>query len=417
MNYYFLEALKASLQSEKVEWNKENRSEIQLADLQALFQLAEKHKVLPMICEAVCDTPAVGGMEPEILAALKKRAVQQVILQSMKTNEFLALNRYLRKEGLHPLVVKGIVCREQYPNADYRQSGDEDILISENEFEQCHRAMLSYGMLPVNQEGDASVAHEISYRKPGTPLYIEMHKFLFSPESQAYGDWNRFFEQVHECPEVLYVQDTAVLTLNYTDHLLYLICHAFKHCIHSGFGIRQVCDIVLFANTYGSRIDWQRVLAGCREIRAEKFAAALFLIGEKYLVFDRAFASYPEEWARIAVDETLLLEDLLAGGIYGDSDMSRKHSSGMTLHAVTAQKKGGRVGGSILRTLFPPAKYLENRYPCLKKHPCLLPFVWIDRVLKYGKETRGNEQNRAAESIKVGNRRISLLKSYDIIEK
>lgn len=35
--------------------------------------------------------------------------------------------------------------------------------------------------------------------------------------------------------------------MNASDHLFYLICHALKHFYHSGFGIRQVCDILLFA--------------------------------------------------------------------------------------------------------------------------------------------------------------------------
>ena len=84
----------------------------------------------------------------------------------------------------------------------------------------------------------------------------------------------------------------------------YLICHAFKHFLHSGFGIRQVCDIILFANAYGDAIDWERVLKQCREIQADLFAAALFGIGEKYLTFDPERAHYTESWREIQVDET-----------------------------------------------------------------------------------------------------------------
>lgn len=69
-----------------------------------------------------------------------------------------------------------------------------------------------------------------------------------------------------------------------------MICHAFKHFLHSGFGIRQVCDIVLFANAYG------------REI------------GQKYLTFDPSLAGYPQEWQEIQVDEQLMLDDLLDAG-------------------------------------------------------------------------------------------------------
>ena len=421
MNTYFLEALKASLKNEKVDWNDEHRCEMQLTDWQDMFRLADTHKVMPLIYEAVYSCPAAKKLNPEFLAPFKKRTVHEVMRQTIKTNEFLALNQHLREAGIRPLVVKGLICRSLYPRPDYRQSGDEDILVPEEQFEKCHEVLLSYGMQPVDARQDISSAHEISYRKCGSLLYIELHKTLFPPEAEAYGEWNHYFKQVHKRPLELSVQDETILTMNHTDHMFYLICHAFKHFLHSGFGIRQVCDINMYANTYGNHIDWQKVLVQCREIRAEKFTAALFRIGENYLGFPQALVCMreecrPEEWGDIHVDEVPLLLDLLSGGIYGSADMSRKHSSNITLGAVVSRKKGNKFDTSLIRTVFPAAKKLESRYPCLKKRPYLLPIMWIDRMVKYGKETKKTAGNDAAESIKIGNRRIELMKNYGIID-
>lgn len=205
--------------------------------------------------------------------------------------------------------------------------------------------------------------------------------------------------------------------MEYTDHLFYLIGHAFKHFLHSGFGIRQVSDIILFANTYGAQIDWDRMLGHCREIHADLFAAALFQIGQKYLTFDPEKACYPESWRRIQVDESAMLNDLLDSGIYGGSNMSRKHSSNVTLNAVSAQKQGKKSGNHVLKTVFPSAKALESRFPYLKKHPYLLPAAWTSRLFQYWKETRAVSSDDAAESVRIGNRRIELMKQYGIIEK
>ena len=57
-----------------------------------------------------------------MFAFFKRRIVQQVMIQTMKTSEFLQLYRFLAEAGIRPLVVKGIVCRELYPNPDYRAS-------------------------------------------------------------------------------------------------------------------------------------------------------------------------------------------------------------------------------------------------------------------------------------------------------
>ena len=53
-----------------------------------------------------------------------------------------------------------------------------------------------------------------------------------------------------------------------TDHLLYLILHALKHFLYSGFGIRQVCDIALFSERYRDEIDWSRVKTELQSVSA-----------------------------------------------------------------------------------------------------------------------------------------------------
>ena len=346
----------------------------------------------------------------------KRQVMQQVMMQTMRTNEFLELNKNLHAAGVRPLVVKGIICRNLYPQPDYRQSGDEDVLIPVDQFGICHKVMMDFGMQTTESENELSAAYEVPYRKIGSPLYIELHKHLFPPESDAYGDMNHFFEGVFERAIVEDIQGVPVYTMGYTDHLFYLICHAFKHFLHSGFGIRQVCDIIMYANKYGSQIDWMLILKNCKEINADKFAAALFQIGSKYLIFDPDKAEYPSAWRKIKVDEVPMLEDLLSGGLYGDSNMSRKHSSNITLDAVAAQKQGRKAKGIMLSSVFPSVSKLESRYPYLKKHPYLLPVAWCDRLWKYSKETKRTQNNNAAEALKIGNERVNLMREYDIIK-
>ncbi|MDD6619370.1 MAG: nucleotidyltransferase family protein [Clostridiales bacterium] len=408
----FLPALKAALKNEKVSWSEELESQ----DWVELFRIATTHQVLPLIYEAVYDCPAARNMEPQVFMSAKQQTIRSVMLQTMKTNEFLGLFQHLQKAGVQALVVKGIVCRNLYPNPDYRMSGDEDVLIPEEEFELCHQAMLDYGMHPADPTQDIQSEHEVPYGKLGSPIYIELHKCLFPPESTAYGDLNRFFKNVHDRAIKLSIDGKQVVTMGYTDHLFYLICHAFKHFLHSGFGIRQVCDIVLFANAYGKEIDWIRILQQCREIHADLFTAALFQIGQKYLTFDPSRAGYPQEWQEIQVDEQLMLDDLLEAGIYGDGTMSRKHSSNITLNAVSSEKQGKKSSHFVIKTLFPTVQNMEGRYPYLKKHPYLLPIAWINRIWKYRKETQTVLNNDAAESIQIGNQRLKMMKTYGIIK-
>ena len=410
-NKLFLSALKAALSNKKAELP----DDVTAAQWQELFRMAGIHNVLPLFYEAVYTAPSLQT-EQALLAPVKSQIRMLLALQTQRTTEFLELNRRLQAAGVRPLVVKGIICRELYPQPDHRPSSDEDVLIPADRFALCHQVLSDYGMQSEKTPDAAVEDYEVSYRKPGSPVFIELHKQLFPPASDAYGELNRFFEGVFDRAVAEQIQGDTVYTLSPTDHLLYLLCHAFKHFLHSGFGIRQVCDIVLYANRYGKRVDWQRILENCQAVRADKFAAALFRIGEKYLVFDLDQAAWPEAWRQLQVDEQPMLEDLLSGGLYGTAKTSRKHSSNITLDAVIAQKKGRKTKNAVLLSAFPPVAKLQSQYPYLKRHRYLLPIAWSSRFWEYIKETRRSRDSNAADSLKIGSERVALMKVYGILE-
>ena len=404
----FLHIVNAALKQEPAAPGREIPPE----EWEQLFRMARIHQILPLFYQAVYTLPSLAAAG-SLSTGIKQQVRHQVIRQTLKTGEFLELNQQLQKSGVRPLVVKGILCRNLYANPDHRPSGDEDLLIPEAQFAACHRVLTQFGM---HAEGAPLDSYEIPYRKDGSPLYIELHKSLFPPESDAYGDLNRFFADAFDRAVAVEIQGNTVYSLDPTDHLFYLICHAFKHFLHSGFGIRQVCDIILFSNRYGPRVDWTQLLENCKAIRAEKFAAALFRIGSNYLVFDPDRAAYPARWREIPVDEMPMLEDLLRSGLYGDATMSRKHSSSITLEAVAAQKQSTRSKNALLLSAFPPAEKLTGRYPYLKKHPYLVPIAWGSRLWDYAAETRRDRASSATEALKIGNDRIELMKLYEILK-
>lgn len=405
----FLEAMAAALQNKQVNWS----ADVSPEQMAQVLSLAERHHVLPLIFEAIYARPAATNMDGVLFMQCKRSTVQSVSLQAIKTEEFLALNRHLRANGVIPVVVKGLICRNLYPNPDCRTSGDEDVLCGEHQFRVCHKALIDFGMEPC---GSTLESYEVPYRKEDSALYIELHKSLFPQESDIFSDCNRFFDDCFDRLIEIDIQGDPVATLNHTDHMLYLILHAFKHFLHAGFGIRQVCDMVLYANQFGERIDWDQVQVRCRGLRADSFAASLFAIGEKHLGFLPEKACYPHSWRVLAVDEQALLEDLLYGGIYGSADRSRLHSSNLTLNAVSADKKGRSSRGNLLKTVFPSAKYLEGRFHYLRRAPFLLPVAWVSRLLGYAKETISEPDSAAAEIIRTGSKRIELLRQYHIID-
>lgn len=365
-------------------------------DWAALLALAQQQKLLPLIFSA-----AQGMQEaPSLFAEARQLVISQVLTQTRRSAEFAALYRGLRAAGLHPLVVKGQLCSRLYPLQDHRISGDDDLLVSEAEFLPCHAALLAAGLQADHPEDELAGADEVTYTKPGSPLRIELHRRLFDPRD----DLEHFFVDIPP------VEIDGFLTLPPHEHLLYLILHAYKHFTGSGIGLRQFCDIALWAQACHQEIDWPLLYRQCAAVRAAVFASAVFAIGQDRLGID---FSLPAPWGS-APDPEPLLRDALCGGIYGSNDLTRLHSSTLTRDALRAD----RVGRSAtpLAALFPGRPYMQRQYPYVKRTPLLLPVAWAHRLVRYLHEQRTTPDNSPAASLQLGKERIELLRRYDVID-
>ena len=391
----FLHIAKAALfggdlPSDKVDWP-------------AIFTLANQQTLLPILFEAVRKTPAVDE-NAVLLAVTKQQVIAQVLHQTVRSAEFADLYQKLRAAGLHPVVVKGQLCSRLYPLKDHRISADDDLYISDAEFMACHEQLLANGLRTGAPADELASADEVPYTKNGSPLYIELHRHLFDSAEDAHDELNRFFADLNP------VEIDGLLAMPPHEHLLYLILHAYKHFVRSGIGARQFCDIVRWARAYHAEIDWQHLHEQCESVHAATFAAAAFHIAGDYLGIEFGL---PAPWGD-AVDVEPLLHDSLCGGVYGSNDLTRLHSSTVTLNAVKASRTGEK--SSVLRTVFPKREYLERRYPYLKKRPYLLPVAWVQRLAHYASEKRSGADSSASGSIKLAKERIELMKRYGIMD-
>ncbi len=413
----FLSLLRDTLKGESVQ-----DPELSPEEWEQLFRLCKWQKLLPLILNASTSLPsfrsACGnhGTEKRLdTAALQEECFREINRQVYQENDLLDLLLSLREEGLTPLVVKGVTIRQLYPVSYLRPSVDEDLLIPPREARTYHNALIRRGILPDQPDIDPDTVSECSYHKPQSPTYLEVHQALFEPSSSVYGSFNQLFNGCFLRSVEVKVQDVSVHTLCPTDHLLFLILHAYKHFVHSGFGLRIAADICLFTQQYEKQIELDSIYADCRDLRCHRFASAIYQIGEKYLGI-----SAPEPFASVSCDILPLLSDMLNAGLHGQ-DIDRLHSANITLGTIASDRKNNgkkKASGGIRGSLFPSAESLQGRYPYLQKNAWLLPVAWTQRIGAYLLNKNGNQPvSHPAASIRIGKERVALLRQYGIIGK
>lgn len=375
-------------------------------DWQELYNLSVNHMIAPVLYESAYRCENFNNADEELKQKWRKQTIATCMFQLRNNAELAKIYSALEQNNVHPLLVKGLVCRSLYKNPDIRISSDEDMLVRETEWDVCEKTLSDLGLVSDENEGQV-----VTWSKPGTQVHLEVHRTLFPENSAAYGHLNEAFKDVFNNAVNDKFCGINVYTLSPTEHFLYLLCHSIKHFLGSGFGIRQLCDISLFSEKYSDEIDWDEIWAWTSKWGYEVLTLNLLDIGIKYLTLPKEKVKVNFKTKGLVDSEPLLL-DLFDSGIYGKSTQSRLHSSRITLNAV----EGHSQNKSVLKTLFPPKEALIKDYPELEKSSSKLPLVWAKRITKYAKESRNSNDNSAIESVKLGNRRVELFKKYRVLK-
>ena len=390
--------------------NKTNKAFTEPVNWSTVLSCARFHKVLPIVLEEAQKHKDCTTL-PNYNEYLSQ-ATLSTVEQAQKTAYFLELYKSFTDNGIHPIVLKGIVCRLLYGElCDHRPSGDEDVLINPEDYEKIHQILTDCGFeanfsnITTNQ---AKVFREALYTSPRSPLRIELHFNAIGHENDLLTRMNAWFDTDTLTYREISVDGINIKTLDHTEHFLYLICHALKHFTFCGLGIRQIIDILLYAKAHGKDLDKVLITARLKEIGALDICSDFFHLGNEYLGFDFSLETLP-----ICLD--LLIEDLAESGIYGNESSVRRISSQILTSAIN--NKGSRQGKLrlLMNTAFVDRRRLINNCPELEEKPHLILKENFKRFYKYMRLKKESKTSLAKSGIELSKKRMALFKKYKLL--
>lgn len=366
-------------------------------DYSKLYELSNQHQISALIFNQIYS---FDDFPVEIKQIWKRDAIKINAFQTRKTMKILHVCKQFSKQNLKALIVKGLICRSLYPQPDNRQSNDEDLYIQKEDFEIVKDILLKNNFTIVSKSDDVT-----TFIDPVSGLSIELHTALFSLESKAYGNYQRYFDRAFDECIVHRIEGVEVYSLEYTQHLLFLILHFVKHFFHGGVGIRQVVDIVMYSEAYGDRVNWDKLYGILKDLNIYILIINLFALAHDYLEFDYTKIKVSDDINKSDYQD--LFDDIMDAGIFGQSSSERIHSATITLNTISDGKT------SVLKSIFPSLKEMQGKYKYLNKYPILLPIAYLSRIANYKKN---NSSKNSQKTIEVGKQRIGLLKKYKVIK-
>lgn len=377
----------------------------------SVVKLAKTHNVLPLIFEKASQREDfLKWKEYPRIATL---AMTMVAEQTQRTAAFLDIYRMLLHEDLHPIVMKGILCRQLYGEyCDHRPSGDEDLLVSVEDFEKVQQVLVENGYVPSYDNVTSTqmeALQEMNYSNDQMGLSIDLHLGMVGAHSGLRQKMNEGFQNAFHNSREENIEGISITTMEYTEHLHFLIIHAFKHFTSGGFGIRLAMDILLYIQKYGQQCDWVNLQNALKEVHADLFLTDLIEIGNHYLGFQLELPG------QVTSPDELLCE-MLDCGVFGWGTIKRRFAGQVTLAAVRGQDnmKPSELN-NFLCLVFPNKEYMKKAYPELREKTWLLPVYWVRRWMNPFKVPQKSRIRLAMESLRLGRKRNALLKKYDIL--
>lgn len=336
-------------------------------DLEKFIKRAREHSISGLLYSAI-DWHYEVNENKELINDWKLSTFYTGVGQLNHINQVEKIIKKFNEENVRVIVLKGLVVREFYKNPELRTMSDADILVHEEDLDKARNILTSLGYS--EKEGsDEHGAHLVFDHT--NYLSVEVHWTLINGDYFSSG--KEFEKDIWNNTMKIKLGDTEALSLGWEDLTLHLCIHMIVHMLYSGFGIRQLADLVILIEKKGKEINWDKFFEKSIECKADKFVIVIFNICKELFNMEIPFDidnKYKIE--KDFLDE--FINQIIESGVYGRSDLSQNFAN----YISKSEEKNLK---SFFRVLFPTVDGLVSKYDYAKKYRILLPVAWVHRLL------------------------------------
>lgn len=285
------------------------------------------------------------------------RSFFQAYCRAMQSSErqmraFRRLCSAFDEYGIDYMPLKGVNLKALYPKPELRPMGDADVLIRMDQYERIIPIMHSLGYV---EEGESD--HELPWRSE--ELYLELHKCLIPSYNRDY------YAYFGDGWQLAVQQSGSRYAMSAEDTFVYLFVHFAKHFRDGGIGCRHVVDLWLYRRK-NPDLNEEYIKTELSKLHLLEFYENTCLLLAAW--FDGGQMNDKTEF---------MSEFIFASGSWGSME-ARVVSSVLRSAEYSAAGFSGKLT-YLLQTAFPPLVMLRSKYTVLKKHPWMLPLVWVVR--------------------------------------
>lgn len=340
------------------------------SEWEELLLIADKHAVLPLLYEVMTAQEAI----PKTIlgqVTVKSRRILHVNYRMLFLTRHLVT--LLEKEAIGVCVLKGVGVAADYPFWELRKSGDIDLLVAdEKQYEKACTILKQAGLQELEE---AKVNHhkEFGWRDG---IVVELHSMLAEPfDNTAMNEYlSRIITEYGKTVPSNEMLGMTVPIAAPAYQAYQLMIHMLQHYLRAGFGLKLLCDWVVFWNQKIGNEDKSLFEKIITESRLRGFCDIISQVCIEYLGLPRGRAPFVENenaYTKEEIEE--FLNELLEAEEFGNSSRERM---------VTLR------GTSIHNYVQEFHHQMHLNYPKAGRHILLWPALWIMTLVTFLKNNR-----------------------------
>lgn len=338
-----------------------------------IIKEGKAHEISALIYSSIYGIKSLKGVSEEALDIWKKNTFFTGVGEISHYKQVGNLLKKFNEREINVIVLKGLVVRELYPKPELRTMGDADILVHEEDLENVKNLLyeLDYKLEECEDEHGAHLVFTHERHRS-----VEVHWTLVNDD--YFLGTKEFEKSIWDNSMNIKIGEAEVQSLCWEDLALHLCLHMAVHIVCGGFGLRQLCDLVLLVEKKGNHINWESFMDKVIDCGAEKFILAIFRCCEE--LFD---VKIPMEIIKMGTIENKLVEDLIENifnsGVFGKKDVIGTLGSDFAYSKNEKEKKRS-INKKYLELLFPNVENMSDKYNYAKGNKILTPVAWAHHL-------------------------------------
>jgi len=311
---YLLKLINGSLHST---FNETVTRDISSQTWEQILSMAEKHSVLPVLHNYLLKQKDI----PDKVLQTVKAVATKTVLQQYR---LLFLSKYIvelfKKHDVEVAVMKGVTVGAYYETPELRKSGDVDLLLLDPDKIGKVIEIMQEDGFKIKEEQLA--LHHVSFQSR-EGIDIEMHTLLAEPfDNEKTNNYLRYL--LAECKEQVIRKEIMGLELPVLSCAYFafeLLLHMLQHFLRSGFGLKLLCDWVVFWKQNVSKQDKEKYLELVERAGIKGFSDMVTLSCIQYLGMDEKKVSWMNYTNIYSTKE--FLKEIFEAEEFGKSNVNR----------------------------------------------------------------------------------------------